>query len=123
MSSFKEFYKQIDEFDCMIQQINAPNIKTKEQLKRIEYDKRYHEKNKDHIIARRKAYYQRTKDIVVQYQQDNKLYIQKYQKEYRQKVKQKPRITCECGTTFLTSGLKQHQKSKKHLTYQLTKYQ
>tara|TARA_R110000851_G_scaffold291779_1_gene446184 strand:- start:15 stop:674 length:660 start_codon:yes stop_codon:yes gene_type:complete len=111
-------------------------------LKKNEYAKEYHEKNKDEILDRHKKYRENNKDEISEknkeyrennkdelkekakeYNENHKNETKEYNKEYRKankdvlNEKKKEKITCECGSIFSKGSLSRHIKTNKHLIF------
>ena len=67
--------------------------------------KKYYQKNKNYILQQKKEYVQRP---------EVKEHRKEYQKEYD---KNRPKITCLCGSEFRKSDIRRHERSKKHIEY------
>ena len=61
---------------------------------KIEYQKEYHEKNKEQYLSYQKGYYEKRREKVL--------------------AEKKEKVTCECGTTLSIGNLRTHKNTKLH---------
>jgi hypothetical protein len=103
--------------EAVIKHLNAnlnsrASFRSREELK--EYNKEYHQKNKEIISQNQKEYDKK-------YRQENKEMLSQKRKEYYQENKEmisqkrKEIIICECGCDSTKRGLLRHRKTQKHL--------
>jgi len=80
------------------------------------YQKQYQIKNKDELLKKQKEYNKNNKDKIKVYKKEyykkNKDIINKIIKE-----KNKEKINCICGGSYIYSNKKRHEQSKKHLKF------
>lgn len=91
-----------------------------------EYGKKYREENKEEISRKKKEYYEQNKAEIskykLEYREKNKAHIaeqkKKYREENRDKIaeKKKEKIKCTvCECEIRKDGIKEHERTKKHL--------
>jgi len=82
-------------------------------------DKEYLEDNKERIKIRTKKYYEDHQDRIKKYRDDNKDRKKKYRDDNKDKFLKK--ILCGCGSEVCHSDRSRHNKTKKHLTFEINK--
>jgi len=82
-------------------------------LTKSDYNKQYHEQNRDKIREQRKQpnkqYYDQHRDEICE---KKKQYYEQNRDEIKEKNRQK--VTCECGCDVVKYNLSRHRKSPKH---------
>jgi hypothetical protein len=81
----------------------------KEKIK--EQQKNFREVNKDKILEKQKEYREVNKKKLKEYRETNKERKKEYDKNYREK------IDCSCGCTISRKGIREHERTKKHLSF------
>lgn len=100
--------------------VNINNAFGIKRLTSMKYNKKYYEKNKEHIKERIRKYRlkpevkQREKIVKKKYNQSEK--GKKKNKEYEEKRKL-IKISCSCGSIVGKSDIRRHERTKKHLSY------
>ena len=98
----------IEKLDCVNKQ---KPIRSKEE--KLEYYKEYNELRKDEAKEYQKEYQLNNKDAIKEYQKEYRELNKEKQKEYY--IKNKEKITCECGCLIRKPNILKHKTTKKHL--------
>jgi DnaJ-domain-containing protein 1 len=81
--------------------------------------KKYREDNQEIIKEYRKEYSEINKEKIKEYMKEyskvNKERKKEYDKNYREKISGK--IVCSCGCIISRKGMREHERTKKHLSY------
>ena len=109
---------------------------TKEEIK--ERDKIWREKNKDKLLEQQKNYVEKNREQILlkksEYNKANKEHKNNYMKERYQKKREQilsfqkeykaknreyilEKIICSCGCTISRKGIREHERTKKHLSF------
>jgi hypothetical protein len=112
LEKIKKQHKQhrIDNVDKIKEHKKQYRIDNLEKIK--EQKKQYNEKNPEYMKQYRKQYMLDNADKL---KEDKKLYYQKNKEKIS--IKNKEKITCDCGSCINKGDLSQHYKSKKHQNY------
>ena len=131
-----QLVKRENEIIRNVATINKIGYRTEESIK--EYYKEYTEKNKDKIKERNKIYVENNRDKILQkkseYNEANRenksnYMKQRYEdrkeefltktKEYVEKNKEYilEKIVCSCGCIISRKGMREHERTKKHLSF------
>ena len=131
-----QLVKRENEIIRKVATINKIGYRTEETIK--EYYKEYTEKNKDKIKERNKIYVENNRDKILQkkseYNEANRenksnYMKQRYEdrkeefltktKEYVEKNKEYilEKIVCSCGCIISRKGMREHERTKKHLSF------
>ncbi len=117
----------IENNECVNKQIPTRThkewrVEHKEEI--AQKQKERYEENKDEILQKNKERYEENKDEILQknkeWRKENKEEIAQRRKEYYEEnkdeilQKQKEKITCPCGSDVIKSGIRRHERSKKH---------
>ena len=93
-------------------------------LGKKEWDKQYHEKNREKITEKKKEYHEKNREKIAEkkkvYHEKNREKILEKNKQYHEKNREKiaerkkKKVKCPCGSEIRKNDLARHKRSQKH---------